>query len=112
MNLINFNELEKLYEDNADFQQEIVANFIKRIPINFDCLRDSLVQKNSEELQNYSCQLRAVSRRCCVDELHHLCVVLEQQAKQKEFAPATRTFLKIQDIFYHIQNEYPSSMLH
>lgn len=112
MNLINFNELDNLYKGNTDFQQEIVANFVKRMPIYFDCLRDSLVKKNSEELQNYSCQLRAVSRRCCIKEIHHLCVVLEEQAKTQEFALATRTLLKIQDVFHHIQNEYPLSLLY
>lgn len=112
MNLINFNELDKLYKGNADFQREIVANFIQRMPTYFECLRDSLVQKNSEELQNYSCQLRAVSRRCCIKEVHHLCVLLEQQAKTKEFALATRTLLKIQDVFRHLQAEYPLSMLY
>ncbi|AFY37087.1 hypothetical protein Lepto7376_0685 [[Leptolyngbya] sp. PCC 7376] len=110
MNLINFSELEKLYAGDKAFQQEIVTNFVKRIPTYVDCLKVSLHKQDVEELLVFSCQLRATAKCCCVEEVHQLCLLLEKQVSANEFVSANMTLRKIQKMLFFIQNTYPKSI--
>ncbi|OKH11023.1 hypothetical protein, partial [[Limnothrix rosea] IAM M-220] len=106
MNLIDFRELNKLYDGDQTFQQEIVTSFVERIPAYLDCLRVSLHQQDVESLLIYACQLRAVAKRCCVNEVHVLCGMLEKQVRIQKFASAAITLQRIQKIMSHVQAEY------
>ncbi len=106
--IIDFNELEKLYEGDSKFQQEIVTSFVQRIPDYFDCLKTSFYNKDIDNFLIYACQLRAVAKRSCVSEVHCLCTLLERQVTEEKFASATVTLQQIQKIVNRIQAEYLS----
>ena len=106
MNLIDFSELDKLYAGNKAFQNEIVTSFIHRIPTYMDCLKVSLRRKDVDELLVFSCQLRATAKCCCANEVHQLCVLLEQQVSESEFMSAHLTLKNIQKMLIWIQSEY------
>ena len=106
MNLIDFTELDKLYAGNKAFQNEIVTSFIRRIPTYMDCLKVSLSRKDVDELLVFSCQLRATAKCCCANEVHQLCLLLEQQVSENKFMSANLTLRNMQKVLSRIHSEH------
>ncbi len=110
MNLVDFDELDKLCGGDEEFRQEIFTNFIKVMPTYFNCLQISLVEENREDMLLFSYQLRALAKRCCVKQVEQQCLILEKQVEKNDFTAASETLQKIRQILRRIQDEYPPNI--
>lgn len=110
MELINFQQLEKRYQGDRVFQQDIIETFVRRIPIYVSYVKFGLIQKDIENILCYSIQLRGIAQRCCVGKLTELCLCLESQVEAEDFNSAEMTLQDIQKILRLIEEAYPVNL--
>lgn len=104
MSLINFQKLKERYQADPDFPQDILETFINRMPTYIRYVQLSLLQQDIEGILCYSSQLRGIAKRCCIERLIELCVLLESQVKEEEFSDAEETFQHMQAMLKSLEN--------